>query len=113
MAGRIGTILAITGLLASAHAAAPAFLHSQAAPGPLQSPKNVPPPTQSGPPKPQKKVEVRQSIAGAWKLNKDESDDGRRQIEQASRSGRGNGPNNGNGPYGRQGCTFGFPCGGG
>jgi hypothetical protein len=82
-------------------------LRAQAPPGPLpqvQS-KDAPPPAQEARPKPQLRPRPRQSILGAWKLNRDDSDDPREKLREA----RGNSSQNG---YGRRGGA-GYPGGGG
>lgn len=77
---------------------------AQAPPGP----QSTPPPAQGGPPPPPiQKVtpaKPRQTIMGAWKLNKDESDNPRDRSQQGSGQ-------NGQGGYGRRGG--GYPGGGG
>ena len=78
---------------------------AQAPPGP----QSAPPPAQGGPPPPPiQKVtpaKPRQTIMGAWKLNKDESDNPRDRMQQ----NRGNG----NGGYGGRRGGGGYPGGGG
>jgi len=80
---------------------------AQAPPGPL-----TPPPTQATSaqpaPAPPRKPEVppRKDIMGAWRFNKDESDDPREKLRQSSDSG-----NRGGGGYG--GPRVGWPGGGG
>jgi hypothetical protein len=87
------------------------ILFAQAPPGPL-----TPPPatasTVEAAPAPPKKPEVppRKSILGAWRFNKDESDDGRARLRQ-SREADNN--NRGNGGYGRGGPGMGGPWPGG
>lgn len=84
------------------------FVFAQAPPGPL-----IPPPSQASAgepaPPPPKKAEVppRKNIVGAWKFNKDESDDPRDKMRQASSSTGGN--SGGSGGYG--GPRIGFPGG--
>jgi hypothetical protein len=78
-------------------------LWAQAPPGPMAAP---PPSVTASIPGPPKKVEVpaRKDIFGAWRFNKDESDDPRtRQSQDSGRSGGGGG-------YG--GPRIGFPGGG-
>jgi hypothetical protein len=85
----------------------------QAPPGPLTPPPpdaasaNVPPPA---PPK-KPEVQPRKSILGAWRFNKDESDDGRAKLRQ---SREGENTNRGGGGYGgpRIGGWPGGPMGG-
>lgn len=81
---------------------------SQAPPGPI-----TPPPAAPGapePPPPPKKPEIpaRKNILGAWRFNKDESDDPRDKVRQSQTSDSGRG---GGGGYG--GPRVGFPGGGG
>ena len=82
---------------------------AQAPPGPL-----TPPPTQAASaqpaPAPPKKPEVpaRKDIMGAWRFNKDESDDPREKLRQAREADSGN---RGGGGYG--GPRVGWPGGGG
>ena len=87
----------------------------QAPPGPMTPPPNdsasaaAPPP--AAPSKPEAKP--RKNLLGAWKFNKDESDDGRarlRQQREADNTNSGNGGNTG-GP--RMGGWPGGPMGGG
>jgi len=101
----------------SAHA-----LRAQAPPGPIIPSRTADTATSAPPrlnpraqPPPPPKPTPRETIAGSWKLNRDQSDDARKKIEEANRgntnsrngtwgSGGGGG---GNGPYG------GGPMGGG
>ena len=69
---------------------------AQAPPGPLTPPPADPATASAPPPALPKKPEVqpRKTILGAWKFNKDESDDGRaklRQSREAENTNRGNG----------------------
>ena len=102
LAGCLGTTGA--GRLADARAQAPAGPLPAAQPQPRSSPE-AQPQEQSAPAKP------RTSILGAWKLNRDESDDARKKMQEArgsdnGRSGGGRGgvrmgiPGMGGGPYG-------------
>jgi hypothetical protein len=61
----------------------------------------------------EEKITPRQNIAGYWKLNRADSDDGRNKIQQAERIGnsRNNGPIGGNGPMGGNGPYGGGPMG--
>jgi hypothetical protein len=97
-------ILSAAGVLCSA------AVFAQAPPGPL-----TPPPSQAStvepPAAPPKKPELppRKSILGAWRINKDESDDGRAKLR---RSREADNSNRGNGPYG-SGPRMGGPWPGG
>lgn len=84
-----------------------AALCAQAPPGPLPPPAPRPGTVEAAPPPAPKKPEVpaRKNIMGAWRFNKDESDDPRDKIHQSS----GNGGNQGGGGYG--GPRIGFPGG--
>jgi hypothetical protein len=101
-----------------------ATLRAQAPPGPIVPARTATDADASAPPRlnpraqpPREKPVPRPTIAGAWKLNRDQSDDARRKIEEAardasSRNGRWGGSSpgaggGGNGPYG------GGPLGGG
>src|SRR5271165_1189062 len=87
--------------------ACPGFLRAQAPPGPLpqvQS-KDAAPAPPSIKPKPQ--LPPRQSILGAWKLNRDDSDDPRQKMQDA----RGSSSQGGYGGRGHGGG--GYPGGGG
>jgi hypothetical protein len=77
----------------------------------------TPPPSSAptgdpAPPPPPKKPEVpaRKSILGTWRINKDESDDGRRKLQRAKDAEN---TNRGNGPYGSTGPRIGGPWPGG
>jgi len=86
--------------------AAPASLRAQAAAGPLpQVQSQDPPPTQAKVQSPQDLTRTK-NIAGSWKLNRDESDDARKKMQEARGGGNGggnNGGNSGNGPFGGRG----------
>jgi hypothetical protein len=84
----------------------PVFISAQAPPGPMTGPpsQDAPPaPAHPQPPKPA--LQPRTSIFGEWQLNRDDSDDPRKKMEEA-RSSRGNGGYGGSGP------RVGFPGGG-
>src|SRR5260370_7330005 len=100
-AGAVG--LAVAGWPARARAQAPAGPLPEAQPQP-PSARDARPQEQSAPVKP------RTSILGAWKLNRDESDDPRKKMQEArGGNGRGGGrggvrmgvPGMGGGPSGR------------
>jgi hypothetical protein len=83
----------------------PAAVHAQAPPGPLAGAPPQPASTPAA--KPQEPVPLRPprtTILGAWKLNRDESDDARQQTQdsQGSNSGR-------SGGYGGHGLGGGWP----
>ncbi len=97
MKRRTMTILFISGFLSAAYIAMPSFVSSQAPPGPLPPAKPVPPTqgaTQSNESRHQRQ---KPTLAGSWKLNRDESDDPRKKMQEARGS---NGGNNGGGPSG-------------
>jgi hypothetical protein len=75
------------------------ILCAQAPPGPLTpAPADVTAASAPPPAPKQPEVQPRKSIMGAWKFNKDESDDGRAKLKQskeADNSNRGNGGNGG------------------
>jgi hypothetical protein len=115
---RTRMILLISGFVSACTIAAPGSLHGQAPPGPIRPPGGQSQPPQEAPAQPQvekKQPPPRKTIFGAWRLNRDESDDARKKMEQARGS---NGGSGGNGPYGggggrRGGVGFPFPGGGG
>jgi hypothetical protein len=87
---------------------------AQAPPGPLTPPPadtasaGAPPPPAASKPE----VKPRKNILGAWKFNKDESDDGRARLRQQREADNTNSGNNGNGGP-RMGGWPGGPMGGG
>jgi len=93
------------------------ILCAQAPPGPLTPPPPDPHAPVAPPPPKKPEVKPRQSILGAWKFNKDESDDGRAKLKQsreADNSNRGNGgygggPRMGGGWPGMGGGGYGGP----
>lgn len=87
----------------SAGAQAPAGPLPAAQPQPPSSPDALRPPEQSAPVKP------RTSILGAWKLNRDESDDPRKKMQDARGADNGRGGGGG----GRGGVRMGIPGMGG
>jgi hypothetical protein len=106
----------VVGLVCLFAGAAPGLLQAQETPGPLPAPPPQLEPLE--PPAPTRASEAaaisrpippRTSIAGAWKLNTDESDDGRKKVQQAQSKGQGNGGNgnprigSGGNPYPGQG----------
>jgi hypothetical protein len=84
--------------------ATPMKLTAQAPPGPLPrvAPQGPPAGTRTQQPVPQ--IQPRTSIFGAWKLNRDESEDARKKMQDARGNRGGNrrmgGPGMGGGPYG-------------
>jgi hypothetical protein len=84
--------------------AVPGFVRAQAPPGPLPQAQSKDAPQQAKPQKPL--PPPRQSILGAWKLNRDDSDDARQRLQDARA-----GENQGRGGGGRIGG--GYPGGGG
>jgi hypothetical protein len=90
------------GVLAFSVAAVPAALRAQAPPGPLPAAK-----PQDAPSKPadQPKAETRTSIMGRWRLNRDDSDDPQKKLQDAH--------NNASSRRGGSGISIaGFPVGG-
>lgn len=86
-------------------------LLAQAPAGPLPPSHPLPPPPPPPPAKKKPQVEPRKSLAGYWKLNKDESDDARQRLEDARKTQAG-GPSAG-GPGGGMGgprIGVGYPC---
>jgi hypothetical protein len=99
-------ILAGTCLLGSG------LVSAQAPPGPMTPPPSTAASADPAPPPPPKKPEVapRKSIYGTWRINRDESDDGRRKLQKAKETQN---TNRGNGPYGSGGPRIGGPWPGG
>ena len=83
---------------------------AQAPPGPLTPPPTDATAASAPPPAAPKKPEVqpRKSILGAWKFNKDESDDGRAKLKQSREAEN---TNRGNGGYGGPRMGGGWPGG--
>jgi hypothetical protein len=114
------TILLIPGFLAIVSLASPNLLRGQAAPGPLPPAEPLPPAHAPAAPREQKTLspQERRNLSGSWKLNRDESDDPQKKIQESRGA---NGGGGGGGPYGggrRGGVSFpgggvGFPGGGG
>jgi hypothetical protein len=82
------------GFLIAASLTSPKRLNAQAAPGPIvpaQSQEQSPaqPPQPAAKPK-QPQVPARTTLAGPWKLNRDESDDPRQRVRSAESSSSGN-----------------------
>ena len=104
----------------AAAAISPALLRAQAPPGPIPGVAPVAPSRPAGQSPAAAQLQPRKTIAGAWRLNRDESSLPR--AGDANGSGRsgggngpygggggGNGPYGGGGPYGRRGGGTGFP----
>jgi hypothetical protein len=101
-------------LLSTAFFASPEFVRAQAPPGPLPptQPVDSPPPSMARPLPPKTPVQPRTSIMGAWKLDRNDSDDPRKKVQEA----RGSGGNGGYGGNRRMGGGYpggGYPGGGG
>jgi hypothetical protein len=104
-------------LLASASLLGSGVILAQAPPGPM-----TPPPSTAStagpvlPPLPKKpEIAPRKDIFGTWRINKDESDDGRKKLQRqkdAENTNRGNGPTN-TGPHIGGPWPGGYPGGGG
>jgi len=83
-------------------------LWAQAPPGPMTPPPPQPGSVAAAPPPPKKpELPPRKNILGAWRFNKDESDDPRQKVHQTADP---DGGNRGGGGYG--GPRVGFPGGG-
>jgi hypothetical protein len=122
MKGIITPALVFSGILGVALLATPGSLGAQAPPGPMSPvPSKEPPPSSQTPPpqaKPeQKDLSQKPNVAGSWKLNREESDDARKKMQEARDSSRGGiGSGGGSGPYGGGGhgrMGGGYPGGGG
>jgi len=110
---RNSAILVTFALMGASCLAAPAFTRAQAPPGPLPQAQSqdAPPP----PPRPQVQkpaVQPRTSIFGEWKLDRDDSDDPRKKMQDAQNS-QGNGGYGGNRRMGGGYPGGGYPGGGG
>jgi hypothetical protein len=99
------------GILCVAALAVPGWVRAQAPAGPLPAAQPQVAPASTARPENQPRAETRTSILGKWKLNRDESDDPRKKMEdakvnQAGKSGRSSGvsiagfPIGGHGGYG-------------
>jgi hypothetical protein len=81
----------------------------QAPPGPLTPAPPQPGSVEAAPPPPrQPEIPPRKNILGAWRFNKDESDDPRQKVKDTSQD-----PNSGHGGGGYGGPRIGFPGSGG
>lgn len=101
-------------MLNAAFLASPVFVRAQAPPGPLPptQPVDLPPPSAARPLPSKTPVQPRMSIMGAWKLDRDDSDDPRKKMQEAKGSG-GNGGYGGNRRMGGGYPGGGYPGGGG
>jgi hypothetical protein len=120
MNGRAAKYLILSGLLGLVAIAFPALLHAQAPPGPITPAPSSDDSQPNAQPKQQPHQQfqppaTRASLNGSWKLNSNQSDDGRQKMQEArSSQSNGNGGNGGgNGGGGRSGGGVGFPGGGG
>ena len=97
-------ILGGVGLLACA------AIGAQAPPGPMTPPPSAPGTVEAAPAPPKKpEIPPRKTIMGAWRFNKDESDDPRQKLHQSQGSDNGGSRGGGGGGYG--GPRIGFPGG--
>ena len=85
---------------------------AQAPAGPMTPTHPLPPPPAVPPPKKRPELESRKTLAGFWKLNRDESDDPGKKLEEArqTKADPNGGPGGGNG---RVGVGFPYPGSGG
>jgi hypothetical protein len=104
MRSRLTMVAGLVCFLAAGGLAVPGLLRAQETPGPLPAPPPQLEPLEPAAPTrssdssaSSKPMAPRTSIAGAWKLNTDDSDDGRKKVEQARAKGGGSGGNGGNG----------------
>lgn len=82
----------IPGFLLANSLVSPALIDAQAPPGPMPAAQAQPSPVPAAKPVPQQpEVQPRTSIFGAWKFNKDDSDDARKKMQEARGSDRGGG----------------------
>ena len=84
------------GLLSAALAVCPCPVMAQAGPGPLAPPQSQSQ-TRGAPSQPvaapkRQVIPPRTTLAGAWRINRDDSDDGRQKVQSASRSNTSNNP---------------------
>ena len=118
MNGRAAKYLILSGLLGLAAIAFPALLHAQAPPGPITRAPSSDDSQPTAQPTQQREQQhqppaTRANLDGSWKLNSDQSDDGRQKMQEAKSSQRnGNGGNGGGNGGGRSGGGVGFPGGG-
>ena len=118
MNGRAAKYLILSGFLGLAAIAFPALLHAQAPPGPITPAPSSDDSQPAAQPRQQREQQhqppaTRANLNGSWKLNSDQSDDGRQKMQEAKNSqNKSNGGNGGSGG-GRSGGGVGFPGGGG
>jgi hypothetical protein len=108
MKDRIAMMIFACGILATGFLASPGSLKAQEPAGPLKAA----PPAESEPAtaQPNMKLPPRANIFGNWKLNTEDSDDGRKKMEQAGEKAAGNNRGGSGRPGGGGG---GYPGGGG
>lgn len=85
-------------------------LWAQAPAGPMTPTHPLPPPPKAPPAKKKPEVESRSSLAGYWKLNKEESDDAKAKIEDSRRKDKSDDPTMGGNR--RVGIGYPYPGGG-
>jgi hypothetical protein len=100
------TVLLTLGILNVAALAIPGWLRAQAPAGPLPAAQPQASASSTPTPQDQPRAETRTTILGRWKLNRDESDDPRKKMEDA-RASTASRPRNGSGV-----SIGGFPIGG-
>jgi len=108
-------ILALSSVAAIAMLAVASVSHAQAPPGPISPAQTTDNSQPAAQPKPQEQPAppaTRENLAGSWKLNSDESDDGREKMRDA-RSSRNNGGSGGGRGGGGGGVWGGGGSGGG
>jgi hypothetical protein len=106
MKWRKSSMFPTLGILSVAALATPGSLRAQAPAGPLPAAQPQASPSSTPNAQNQPRAETRKSILGQWKLNRDESDDPRKKMEDA-RTSRAGGPRSGSGV-----SIGGFPIGG-
>ncbi len=108
--------LFLSGVLSLTALAFPGALRAQAPPGPIMPAPSTDDTRPDAKPKPPDKPQApatRANLNGSWKLNSDESDDGRQKMQQAKNSRNNSGSGGSGGGGGRSGGGIGFPGGGG
>jgi hypothetical protein len=111
-------LFSFTALLVSASLIAPRRLNGQAAPGPIAPTQSSQQPSAAQPPQPARtrpsppQVQPRTTLAGPWKLNRDESDDPRQKARAAEGSDTSNVGGYPGGGYPGGGYPGGGPWGG-
>jgi hypothetical protein len=101
MRGNITPALVSCGILCAAVLASPGFLRAQAPPGPIspvQSKEQPPSPSTVKPRTESQNLPQKPNVAGSWKLNRNESDDAHKKMQEAR--GSNGGSSGGSGPYG-------------